>query len=302
MKSIADTIKYTKKKKKHQLEKLGKRRSDVPTTEIHDFMDDIEDDSSVGLNLSYLSFWYNWRFNDFFINENKNSTDDISLSVLYGIESNKWEYNLGSLYPKYDDAILFKFSAKHLAGLNYLGWNDMAISYGHLLLEMLYGKQYRGGSDYPTHTWFIIELFCKWQNIELDKSRLNYPENLGIYEQALNHWDSEDTQKVSDIIDKLADFHIQQSDENVTTDEFGNEGSPEFTSSDYFIFPLEILMWLAVRRNLGLPDYIPSASNELMQLGINKLPTVDIPILKVELIEKCKEKLRRDNPDIKLIP
>lgn len=299
MQTLRDSINYTLNKKKEQL--ADQEFYDEQIEELEDYLEDTEERSTVGLDLGFLSSWYNWKFNNSFISTKIVDYESISLSLIHGYESNLWGFSVGLLSEKFITSCRFVDSTEHLAQLMYLGWNDMAVSYGHLIIQMLYGKHYKGGVDYPVHQWFIIELFCKWQNIELDKSKLNYPQDLGVYEEALAHWDSNDTQKISTIVGTLSNFHIKQSDEYVTTDEFGNEGSPDFSNSDYFIFPIEILMWLAVRRNLKLPDYTPTADNELMQLEINKLPTINIPIPKIELIEKCKEKLKRDNPNVKLI-
>jgi len=299
MSNIEKLISYTKDKKNHQITKFKNDNLDDSLRVLSDYLDDIEKRSKVSRRLEYLSDWYTWQFLSNYLLDKELSYNTIALGTLYRSECNIWRFNTGLIVTTYNKSLRVDVGLKNLAEMLYLGWNDMAVSYGHLLLEMLYGKQNKGGFDHPLHPWFITELFCKWRNIELDKNRLSYPQSLSVYEAALIHWDSKDMQKVSDIVDILSDFHINQSDENVITDEDGNEFSPEFTSSDYFIFPVEILMWLAIRRNLGLPEYIPSAKNELMQLEINKLPKVEIPVPKVELIDKCKAKLRQDNPSIK---
>ncbi|MFI8605656.1 hypothetical protein ACIGCP_14420 [Cellulophaga baltica] len=106
---------------------------------------------------------------------------------------------------------------------------------------------------------------------------------------------------LSDDIDSLTKFHIAQSDEDEqgnANDENGDGYDLEFTSADYFIFPIEILMWLAIRRDLGLPKYSASSQNKLMLMEINQLPTKKISKHEDALIEKCKNKLMQKNTDI----
>ena len=60
----------------------------------------------------------------------------------------------------------------------------------------------------------MLEIFCKWQKIELDYSKLNYPKDMGVYIEALKCWDTTDTTLLAKIINDLTDFHIAESDEN----------------------------------------------------------------------------------------
>lgn len=115
----------------------------------------------------------------------------------------------------------------------------------------------------------------------------------------MNNWNTKDEQKLNEIVNTLNTFHINNADENVITDELGNEQSPDFTSSDYFIFPVEILMLLAIRKQVSLSTDIIKTP-ELMQLSINNLPGTVIPDLTSEdknLITKCKTKLESDNQE-----
>lgn len=93
---------------------------------------------------------------------------------------------------------------------------------------MLPNKYYDGGTINPLYSWFILNIFCKWQNIELKKEGLNMPENLGIYQEALDNLYSTDRDLIDQIIADLTAYHIQNSDEDVITDEYGNEESSEF--------------------------------------------------------------------------
>ncbi|WP_395344250.1 hypothetical protein PN836_005575 [Ningiella sp. W23] len=298
MQTLEDSIAYTKRKKHFQLygsdvDLLNKR-----ITDLSRYLKGEETLGSVALNLDRLSTYYHWSFIELSVNTNTIEMSTLAKASYIAFETNNWYEFLGKKVAKYSSAVSFNTAVKHLGQLLYLGQYDKAKQYGNLLMKMLYGKQYDGGLVYPTHPWFMLELFCRWQGKALDKKGTRYPENLGVYQTALDNWDTGDTQLLSDIVDSLTEFHIAQSDEDVTTDEYGNEFSPEFTSSNYFIFPIEILMWLAIRKHLGLPDYIASPSNELMSMPINQLPDTPVEWVKDDLVNQCKAKLKADNPDI----
>lgn len=296
MKSLIEATEYTKKKKEHQLIKLKKSHLEEPFEDLKLYLEGEKHLTTVSSNFNYLADWNLWQFISDFIDENKITNNHLSLSTYWAMQSNNWDFALGHISNSYKSAIPFDRSIMHLGQLLYLGWYDEAGKYGNLLLKMLYGKQYNGWIAKPLYAWFVMEIFCKWQKIELDKTKLKYPDDLGVYEEALANWDTTDQKKLNDIVDKLSTFHIAQSDEDVITDEDGNEFSPEFTSSDYFIFPAEILAWLAIRKTLGLPIY--TGTDEMMKLDINQLPATLIEKPQEDLVIKCKNKLIEDNPQV----
>ncbi|WKX76200.1 hypothetical protein [Zobellia laminariae] len=298
MKTLEESVKYTIRKKEHQISRLENSHFNESYDSLNKFLTNEKGRGSVALRIEYLSTWYHWNFIHNFISNDKLHYNALAKSNFYALECNNWRFLLGELVETFDSAISLTTSIKHLAQMLYLGQKERAVAYGNLLLKMLYGKQYDGGMFFPTHPWFMLELFCKWQGKKLEQKGTRYPDSLGVYERALDNWNTEDIRLVSDIIDDLTKFHIAQSDEDVTTDEHGNEFSPEFTKSNYFIFPVEILMWLSIRKDLGLPDYTPSPENKLMQMEINKLPEQSIPWPTDELVEKCKAKLKEDNPGV----
>ncbi|QNK64795.1 hypothetical protein H7F33_10085 [Pedobacter sp. PAMC26386] len=297
MESLEKAVAYTKKKKSFQIKNSSDSHFDEPLNELHGYLNNQEDDSSVGLNFGYLASWYMWQFVDGYVQRKYLNYDLLVKSTYYSIETNNWDYTLGIIYPTYKSSTQFQYSVMHLGQLLYLGCTDQAKEYGNLLIKMLQGKQYQGGTESPTYPWFIMELFCKWQGVDLgDRQLLSYPKDMGEYTKALTHWNTTDTALLSTIINELCDFHIQQSNEDVTTDEYGNEFSPEFSRSDYFVFPVEILTLLAIRRDLKLPVYHPE--HELMRLEINQLPDKMILLQEDELVLQCKAKLKADNPGL----
>lgn len=301
MKSIEESITYTTDKKSYQLSKLLISHYQEPLGDLGRYLINDKKRGSVALNLGYLSTWYHWQFIYNFTHSHQISYNSLALSTYYALECNNWEYFLGKAVETYCDATALPDSMNHLAQMLYLGWEDKAILYGNFLVKMLYGKQYDGWVKIPVHPWFMLELFCRWQKIELNRRKLHYPDSLGIYENALSNWDTQDTGLLSIIIDKLSAFHIHQSDEYEHPEPDGGNCDGyhmEFSYSNYFIFPAEILFWLAIRRRLGLPGYQASAQNDLMNLEINQLPSSAFPYPRNDLVEQCKRKLMEDNSGV----
>jgi len=296
MENLKQALIYTDRKKTHQLKKENLFFIE-PSQEIKAYLNGTEDDSSVGLNLEYLSYWYHWKFLNDFAQHQKVNTEHLAKSTHFAIESNVWRHALGILAPSYDAAVQFNFACMHLGQLLYLGWKERAIRYGKLLLKMLEGKQYNNASGWPSYPWFILQLFCKWQGIANSGELFNVKIDLGLYQKAIDLWDTKDATLLSEIISQLSDYHIAQADENVMTDHNGNEFSHAFSSSDYFIFPVEILTWLAIRNEMNLPAY-PAQNNGLMSLAINHLPQNSVPEIEMDLAVQCRNKLKNDNPGL----
>lgn len=287
MKKLLD---YTGKKKKYQIEKLEGHYTDS-IQNITDYLDGKKSAVGVTSGFKYLSVWYHWNFINDFVTTGNFNKNHLKKATLFGIESNNVRFFLGKKVETYHQAIPFEKAIKHLAQAFLLGWDELGFQYGNLLLKMLYGKQYKGGHPAYLHPWFLLEIFCKWQNISLDYSKLNAPKDMKIYSEILANWDTQDTDLLQKMVQQLVDFHIAQSDE----DEY-EDRTPDFPSSDYFVYPIEILFWLNIRSRLQLSDYQPD--NDLMRLPINDYRTQHTDIPKIDLIEKAKQKLMQDYPNI----
>ncbi|MDR0573866.1 MAG: hypothetical protein LBG96_07555 [Tannerella sp.] len=290
MQNLKEIYNYAIKKKKHQLSKLERHYS-KSLFDIKNYINNQKDDSAVGLKMLNLSTWYQWNFIYDFISKNKITIENLIQSTYYGLESNNWDFFLGEKFEKYDEAIQFHRAISHMSQALLLGWDKLGIKYGKMLIKMLYGKQYKGWHPAYKHPWFMLEIFCKWQNIQLDYTELNYPEDMGIYQEVINNWDTKSPNMLSQLVNRMVEFHIEESDEYEYEDR-----TPDFPSSDYFIYAVEILLWLNIRERMGLPDYLPD--NELMKMPINNWHTQKTEIPVIELIEKAKSKLVKDYPGI----
>ena len=74
--------------------------------------------------------------------------------------------------------------------------------------------------------------------------------------------------------------------------------TPDFPSSDYFIYPVEILLWLNIRERMGLAEYI--ADNDLMKMPINNWHTQLVAVPVIGLVEQAKTKLQSEYPGVGL--
>ena len=219
---------YALKKKTHQIDKHNGHYTNS-MRDIQNFIEGVKGRSIIGLKFERISTWLHWEFMFNFLNNEKIDSHGLELSTIFALESVNWDYFLGKDVEKYNESIQFHKAIKHMAQALLLGWDELAVKYGHLLIKMLYGKQYEGWHPAYKHPWFMLEIFCKWQKIELDYSKLNYPKDMGVYIEALKCWDTTDTTLLAKIINDLTDFHIAESDENEYEDR-----TPDFPLSDYF--------------------------------------------------------------------
>lgn len=214
MKTLLESISYTKEKKQYQLKNLEEGFSLKPTGVYNDFLNNkLSTKGTVSLNIERQSTWFLWNYlNDALCYDSVNY-GLLAQSTKYACLSNSIFYLIGTKVPKYDSYVLLRSATMHLGQMLFLGWDDLAIKYGRLLMKMLDSKHYKGGTERPLYTWFMIMLFCQWRNIELDRSNLRIPDDLDIYALALKNLTSGDARFVRGIVDEMTKFHILNSDE-----------------------------------------------------------------------------------------
>ncbi|WP_123774169.1 hypothetical protein [[Flexibacter] sp. ATCC 35103] len=137
-----------------------------------------------------------------------------------------------------------------------------------------------GGVNFKPATWFIIEIANKGYNNTIDYSQYNYPENMGVYQEALKNWNTNDLNLLDNIVSKLCDYHLSQAsygdDENSIEIQFGQD--------NWFVYAFEILTWLSIREMVGLQNP-EKFSHPLMDLELNKLTNESDSFPKNELSE-----------------
>ena len=120
------------------------------------------------------------------------------------------------------------------------------------------------GLEYDFAGWFLLELHCRLHHTTFDHSKADYPRRFIPYEEVLAHWDTPDPAEVDRLVWLLADRHLEQT---VIQDESTPEEDEDFFEFDHpilWLYPYEILAWLAIRAHLGLANP-PAFSHPLMQ-------------------------------------
>ena len=306
MKNLGNSFEYTKEIMSHKIETMEESYYQNSLYNLKRYLQGAKKYSSVGLYLDRLSNWQLWCFLYEYTNNNKVDFNLLAQSAYSGVWANRWEYKIGMVAKPYSDSIIFTKSSADLATLLFLDHFNQAESYLFLLKAMLDGKQSDSFASYPAYPWFILDL-CLRANGEQISPSWNYPKQMGIYGKVLEHWDTEDKALVDELIEELCLHHIRQSDEDSQYQEPDDAGNfdpdaagwelLEFSSADYFIFPVEIHAWLSLRRKRGL--YCGGHLPELLRYAINIPPAyISVP-QKSPLIAQCVEKFANDYPDIR---
>ncbi len=106
-----------------------------------------------------------------------------------------------------------------------------------------------GQDDIPA-SWFLLELYCKLEGRDFNRDNADYPELMIPYEEVLEKWDTDDLKEVNRLVYNMADYHLEQAKE--PSDD--NDKYSEFERSVVWLFPYEILAWLALRKKVGLQN------------------------------------------------
>lgn len=150
----------------------------------------------------------------------------------------------------------------------------------------------KGGSDYKPASWFIIEVVNKGFGIDMNYQKYNYPEDMGVYQNALDNWDTVDLSLLDNIVSNLCEFHLNEASHGDLSDNAGKRDPMflQFSSTKWFVYAFEILAWLSVRKKNGLinPEKF---SHPLMNLELNKLSKESVPLPEDELFNKVMAKL-----------
>ena len=193
---------------------------------------------------------------------------------------------------------------------------------GNYIIDSLNAKSciVKRGEEDDLSSWFIIELFLKFEDIQLNKRISRYPKELKYYNGILKEWDTNDMLKVDELIYFLSELHIDKSmqilnkiEDNDEYEEdcqcYGNvvAGAYNYRNANELLFtmlfPYEILTWLKLRELKGLKN--PTEfSHPLMNTPIAKM-FLDIkePLAKPKELPYAKEllkKLKEKCPDVEI--
>ena len=155
-------------------------------------------------------------------------------------------------------------------------------------------------------SWFLLELFHKVKGSDFNRDNAEYPELMTPYAQVLEKWDTDDLTDVDRSVYNMADRHLEQAKE--PTGE--NDEHPEFESAVLWLFPYEILAWLALRKKAGLENP-KEFSHPLMNTPLAKMfleletplpEPAELPYadeLVAKLVENCPKMTGETEPEDK---
>ncbi|MBO3275762.1 hypothetical protein [Pseudomonas schmalbachii] len=161
------------------------------------------------------------------------------------------------------------------------------------LLDLRITPKHDKGTLYR-HFWFLVHLACEVEELTIDTSLYSYPKSLAPYDEVLADWKTTDLGKVSQMVQRMADFHAQHSRE----DSRGREVY-EFENEERWLFPYEIFAFLRLREWLGLKNP-HEFDHPLMQQPLGCLPCEPgIPLARPEtpLLDQVIAKFNQQYPN-----
>jgi hypothetical protein len=139
----------------------------------------------------------------------------------------------------------------HLFASNIISkrWNE-AYEIGDDLINSLNAKNCiinRGKPD-ALIAWFLIELYCKVSDNEVNKKRAFYPKDFIIFEEILKKWDSNDLREVDKFVYLLCEYHLYTSAEDE------EDALKKLEIPSLLLFPYEVIAWLNIREKEGIQN------------------------------------------------
>lgn len=257
-----------------------------PSNQIETILKESKVQKAVMVDLKTLNNWYGNKFVYRALSENDLSTEPVFFASSYYVSVIADIFALG--YPGNPPKLLFTDLAMFLANCLQAKWYDKSHEIIDIINKGLSTKFLKGGLNYAKAAWFITEIANKAFNITADYSSYKYPSTLGVYQQALDKWNTTDLAEVDKIVSEMCDYHLSQAD-------FSEETPLEFSFVKEFVFTYEILAWLSVREKAGIKNP-ESFTHALMQLPVNKLPEQPIAFNNIKLFEEILKKLKEEFP------
>lgn len=145
-----------------------------------------------------------------------------------------------------------------------------------------------GKGELFTHLWFMLLLYSKTTNEEIDLSNLSHPTSMPPYKRALDNWNTTNEQLLQAIISEMAEYHLANT--IATTPDDIAEFDYEYT----MLLPFEIITFLQIRTWNGLVN--PETFNHpLMNHPLSFHQTNTHTHTTPEIIHKIIEKIKDRN-------
>lgn len=300
MNSIANTINLDKKVRKWIYNWISAPTPkelflDEPISAFTDYLNGQDIAHTLGDQAENLATWHLIHYESTALSNNHDFKELANASFYYGqmLELKEILANSGKGGPVLPAVSALSFS---LAAIS--GWkNECALRFSIIkkgldtpLLNLKSNEKHQAGTLFR-HFWFLVELYAKSTNNNIDTSLYSYPPELSPYQQALNNWDTADQTLLQGLISSMADFHLSHARTPKQDDVL------EFDYEERMLFPYEILAFLRIREwaNLKNPS---SFDHPLMQHPLAQLPATLIEPNNEHfnnVIDKFKKEFPLDN-------
>lgn len=264
-----------------------------PTKTLQEWSDDARPKGLVRA-LNDLSTWYLECFTASVFKGDAPGYEDLRVAVYYKNWAIRTAAALIDVYPKNPLFILFSHVGACIAAPLLLDWPELTETNLEILTCGLRTALIGGRpTDYLRHPWFLLHLLHDWQGRPLDipPGPRVYPQDLGPYEEVLQHWKSPDSSVVDHLVDVMADFHVRESREP-------NRDIPEFEWQSWWLTPFEIHAVLRLRQWLGLPNP-ETYRHPLMNQPLGSLPPSG-PIPEDPLLTHALKRFKERFPALRL--
>lgn len=226
-------------------------------------LNEIEKDHILLVDLDSISAYYfsKWK-EEVLINGNRSPKElqQVQKTIFYQCMS---QYIYRVKYPSMMVEYSFEEVITTLIHFAMYGWvKEEDILFKFIVNHL--GNNIMEANDWHKHIWFLLELYLQHteqtmigtnQNVhlmvrlKLIENNLSYdliPEELGVYKEVLERWDTTDLDEITQLIAKMIEYH------SILATYLGE--SLEFGDFRYAFYPYEILYLLHVRKKQGLPN------------------------------------------------
>lgn len=221
----------------------------------------LEKDHILLINLETISSYYlsQWK-NDVLIHGMTSTEQLKKIQMVVFYQCMAQDLYL-TRYPELQTEYTFSEVITALIHFAMFGWDREEYILLNFIADNLGGRLLRA-NDWNTHIWFLIELYLEFKDTKISetnqplhlavKNKLMksgqrfdlIPKNLGVYEEVLERWTSNDMAEIELLMEKMVAFHSE------LVSEIGQ--STEFGDYRYGFYPYEVLFLTYVRNKLGL--------------------------------------------------
>ena len=293
MNTTEEKVNLTIRELKEWFEKPNRKEKDYlgVISEIKKMSEEEKIRKSIVNQFEYLDIWYGNNFvYEMLTKEISSSKRDLITNGYYTLYISDI---LAEISPNNPPSPMFDKASWWLSNCLIQKWYKESKELVDIINKGLNTKFLKGGLNFKTAAWFIIELVNKCFDNIVDYTQFNYPEDMGVYQVAINNWNTKDLNLVDSIVSNLCNYHLLQASYGDVSESAGYNDPMflQFSTTRWFVYAFEILTWLRVREKYGLKN--PSLfTHPLMHLPLNQLSVEDMPFSENKLFNLIIKKLK----------